>query len=103
MSNPKKSILKRVKTKSESKPGDHASNSWTIKKIIISEVVKVAFFLFRFKQLPIDIKWKFKFSFKLIDRKRPLSLLVGVVSFLAKKPLDSHVKKFSVSPSLFKL
>ena len=56
-----------------------------------------------FKQLPLNIKQKFEFLFDLIDGERLLSVVVGVVSFLADKPLDFYDTTFSVLPSLFKV
>ena len=65
------------------------------------ERVKVA--IFCFKQLPLNIKQKFEFSYHLIDGERLLLVVVGVVSFSADKPLDFHDTTFLVSPSLFKV
>ena len=36
------------------------------------------------------MKHKFEFSYHLIDGKRLLSVLVGVLHFLVNKPLDFH-------------
>ena len=56
---------------------------------------------FSFKLLPSKIKQKFEISYHLIDGERLLSVVVGVVSFLADKS-DFHDTTFSVSPSLNK-
>ena len=58
---------------------------------------------FRFKQPPLNDKQKFESPYQLTDGERLLSVVVGVVSFLAEKPLDFHGTTFSVSPSLLKL
>ena len=58
---------------------------------------------FCFKQLPLNIKQKFGFSYHLIDGERLLSVVIGVESFLTDKPLDFHDTTFSVSPSSFKV
>ena len=70
------------------------------KKYIIFGVVKVA--ILCFKQLLLDMKQKFGFSYHLIDGEKLLSVVIGVPTFLTDKPLDFHNKTFSVSPNLFK-
>ena len=49
------------------------------------------------------ISKNFESPYQLNDRERLLSVVVGVVSLLADKPLDFHDTTFSVSPSLFKV
>ena len=71
------------------------------RKFIIFGGLKVAFFFFFFKQLPLNIKKKFEFFDHMIDGERLLSVAVEVVSFLVNNPLHFHDKTFSVSPSLF--
>ena len=48
--------------------------------------VKVAGFFFCFKQLPLNIKQKFEFSYHLIDGEKLLQVVVGAVSFSVDKP-----------------
>ena len=69
--------------------------------LVIFGGVKVTFFCF--KQLPLNIKQKFEFSYHLIDRERLISVVVGVVSFSVDKPLDFHDTTFSVSPNLIEV
>ena len=45
---------------------------------------------FCFTQLPLSTKQKFEVLFRLFDRERLLSVVVGVVSFSADKPLDFY-------------
>ena len=58
---------------------------------------------FLFTQLSLNIKQKFQFLYHIIDRIEYYidTLRVGVVRFLADKPLDFHDTTFSVSLSLF--
>ena len=58
---------------------------------------------FCFKQLPLNVTQKFEFWYHLIARERLISVVVGVVSLLADKPLDFDDTTFSVSPSLFEV
>ena len=58
---------------------------------------------FCFKQLPLNIKQKFEFSYHLIHGEKLLSVVVRVVRFSAEKPLDFCDTTFSVSPSIFKV
>ena len=55
------------------------------------------------KQLPSNIKQKFKFLHHLIDEETLLTVVVGKVSFSFDKLLDFHDTTFSVSVSLFKV
>ena len=55
-----------------------------MKEIIKLGVEKAAFFCF--KELPLNIKQKFEFSYHLIDGERLLSSVQGVVCFSAEKP-----------------
>ena len=55
--------------------------------------------LFCFDQLPLNTKQKCEFLYHLIDGGKLSSIVVGVVSFSADKPLDFHDTTFSVSPS----
>ena len=72
---------------------------------IIFGGVKVTFFKkkVRFKQLPLNVKQRFEFSYHLIDGEGMVSVLVRIVRFLADKPLDFHNAIFSVSPIYFKV
>ena len=54
-----------------------------MKNFIIFGGVKVTFF--RFKQLPLNVKKRFEFSYHLIDGEGIISVLVRVVRFLADK------------------
>ena len=54
-----------------------------MKNFIIFGGVKVTFF--RFKQLPLNVKQRFEFSYHLIDGEGIISVLVRVVRFLADK------------------
>ena len=72
-----------------------------MKNFIIFGGVKVTFF--RFKQLPLNVKQRFEFSYHLIDGEGMVSVLVRIVRFLADKPLDFHNAIFSVSPIYFKV
>ena len=63
---------------------------------------KIMITFFCFKQLPLNIKQKFKFLYHLIDGEKLLSVVVGVVRFSADKTLDFHDTPFSVIPGLFK-
>ena len=54
-----------------------------MKNFIIFGGVKVTFF--RFKQLPVNVKQRFEFSYHLIDGEGIISVLVRVVRFLADK------------------
>ena len=56
-----------------------------------------------FKQLSLNTKQKFELLYHLINGERLLSVVVGVVCFLADKPLDFHDTNFSVSFTLFKV
>ena len=55
--------------------------------------------IFCFNQLPLNTKQKYEFLYHLIDGEKLSSIVVGVVSFSADKPLDFHDATFSVSPS----
>ena len=57
----------------------------------------------RLKQLSLDTKQEFEFMYHLIDGERLLSVVVGVASVSADKPLDFHDTVFPVSASLFKV
>ena len=57
----------------------------------------------RLKQLSLDTKQEFEFMYHLIDGERLLSVVVGVASVSADKPLDFHDTIFPVSASLFKV
>ena len=57
---------------------------------------------FCFKQLPLNTKQNFELLCHLIDGERLLPVAVGVVRFLADKPLDFHDTIFSIWPSLLK-
>ena len=59
--------------------------------------------LFCFKQLSLNIKQRFGFSYYLIDGERLLSVLIRAVSFSADKTLDFYDTTFSVSSSLLKV
>ena len=59
--------------------------------------------LFCFKQLPLNTKQNFESSCYLIVGKILLSVVVGVVSLSADKPLDFHYISFSLLLSVFKL
>ena len=52
--------------------------------------------------MELALNTKQKFPYHLIDGERLLSVVVGLGSFSADKPLDFHDKIFSVLPSLFK-
>ena len=77
----------------------YVCNSYTIKKVITFGGVKVAFFCF--KQLPLILN-KIWIFVPLIEGERLLSVVVGVVIFLAELP-DFNYSIFSLSPSLFKV
>ena len=49
---------------------------------------------FCFKQLPLNNKQKFEFLYHLIDGKRPLLIVVGVIGFLADKTLYFYNTNF---------
>ena len=71
------------------------SDSWTINKFLILGGVKVAFSCF--KQLPINFKQTFEFSYHLIHPERLLLVVVGVEGFSAETSLYFHDTTFSVS------
>ena len=58
--------------------------------------------IFCIKQLSLNTKQNFGFPCYLIDGERLLSVVIGVVRFLADKLLDFHDTIFSVLPSLLK-
>ena len=60
-------------------------------------------FIFVLSKLPLNTKQKFEFAYQFIVGEKLLPGVVGVVSFLAKKPLHFHGTIFSVSSSLFKI
>ena len=53
-----------------------------------------SFVLFCFEQVHLKNKQKFEFPFQLVKGEKQLSLVVGVVSFSAIKPLGSMVQSF---------
>ena len=55
------------------------------------------------KQLSLNTKQEFELMYHLIDGERLLSVVVGVASVSADKPLDFHDTIFPVSASLFKV
>ena len=57
----------------------------------------------RLKQLSLNTKQEFELMYHLIDGERLLSVVVGVASVSADKPLDFHDTIFPVSASLFKV
>ena len=70
------------------------------KKVILLGELYDAFFYFQ--QLRLSTKQKLESPYHLINGERLLSVVVGVVSFSANKPLDFHDTIFLVSPSFFK-
>ena len=57
----------------------------------------------RLKQLSLNTKQEFELMYHLIDGERLLSVVVGVASVSADKPLDFRDTFFPLSASLFKV